>query len=304
MTTFDGLVTQCQQALQGYGLSQPRAAFISTVGGITAADLSFTVDDATDLSQGAAEIEDEIVFIQSVDTATNTVTVAPDGRGWYGTTAATHAANTRLTFEPVWFRQRIKTAINDTIIGTWPMLFGVGTTSFTYNTAVNTYELPTDAERVLKISATTFGPTREQQQVKRYRQALDAPTAEFTSGKTVTIEEPCYPGATVTVTYMKAPAALVNGSDDLTSSGLRETAKQAVLYGACAELVSFMDPDRLAVDSATAQMAQYSYRSTGNQVGAAAQIASQLTARYQFEVQREQRRLREVTPVPVNVRVR
>lgn len=297
MTTLGDVINECLQALQGYGLQQPRTAFLAA--DVTASGLTFTVDDASQFYQGVAEVEDEVVFIQSVDTTANTLTIAPDGRGWFGTTPAAHVTNTRVTMAPVWPRNRVANAINDTIIGTWPTLFGVATTSFVANSVVNTYELPQDCEKVLKVSASTPGPSMDQQPISRFSFSSVAPEGVFTSGNTVTIQEPVFPGATVTVTYMKAPSPLAAGTDDFTNSGLRETAKLAVVYGACAELLSYMDASRLPVDAASSDPAE-----RGNEVGSAARIAAQLTARHQMELERERRRLRETTPVAVNVRIR
>ena len=281
-------------ALHGFGLSQPRATFLSA--GIDADDLTATVNNAADLDMGLAEIDGELVFIESVDRSLGVVTFSPDGRGYYGTTAAAHDANARLTFAPTWPRQRIKAAINDVILGVWPTLFGVAQTQFTFTPAVTTYELPAEAEGVLSVAADTYGPSRQQQVINRYRMDSAAPTDEFATGNSLTLLEGPAPGTTVTVTYKKQPSILSADADTIATSGLRESARQLLTLGACAQLLSMMDVSRLTVDAAPADELD-----TNNQIGSAARLANQFQIRFEMEVEKERQRLRETTPPKIKV---
>lgn len=297
MTTFGDLVDEVLQTLNGYGLAQPRAAFLTEP--LTAAATTVRVGDASNFSQGVAEIGDEVVFVQSVDTANGILTLSPDGRGYYGTTAVAHDTDSRIESAATWPRHRIRSAINDVIVGTWPTLFGVASTSFTFNPAVSTYELPAEVEQVLAVHADTLGPSNEQQVIRRYTHNPAAPV-EYSTGQYLTLGEGVVPGRTVTVTYTKAPSVLGDTTDEfVATTGLRQTAKHAVVLGACAHLVTFMDAARLPVDTARAD--EYDQR---NAVGAATRIALQLQQRFEMELEKERRRLRSTTPVPVNVKAR
>lgn len=297
MTTYRELQDEVLMALHGYGLSQPRTTFLQSP--ITETDLSASVRNTNDIDMGLAEIEGELVFIESVDRSSGTITFSPDGRGYYGTTAAAHAADTRLTFAPTWPRHRVKAAINDTILGTWPTLFGVAQTTFTFTPAVTTYEMPDEAEGVLSITADTYGPSRQQQVINAYRFDATAPTDEWTYGKSVTLMEGASPGADVTVTYKKEPSILTADSDTIATSGLRESARQLLMLGACAQLLSMMDVSRLAVDTAPADQLD-----AQNPVGTAARLANQFQVRYEMEVEKERQRLRETTPAKIKVSYR
>lgn len=296
-TTFDQLVTDVQQTLAGYGLAQPRAAFL--VGSITATTTTITVRDAKDFSQGIAEIDNEIVFVDSVDFASNVLTLAPDGRGYYGTTAATHASNARITMAPVWPRQRIATAINEAILGTYPTLFATATATVPYNPVVTTYELPADCDRVLKVTTDTIGPSGEQVELTRWSFNSVAPTSEYANGNTLTVEKGGFPGRNLTITYAKPPASITWGNA-FTVSGLAETAKLAIKYAACSTLLAFMDISRLPVD--TAQADEYDQTKFG--IGNAARLSAQLYQHYLVELETERKRLRSATPVKINVRTR
>jgi hypothetical protein len=294
VTTFKNLQDEVLMALHGYGLSQPRTTFL--VSGISATDLTATVRDTSDIDMGLAEIDGELVFIESVNRAAATITFSPDGRGYYGTTAAAHAANARLTFAPTWPRQRVKSAINDVILGVWPSLFGVAQTQFTYTPAVTTYQLPAEAEAVLSVTADTFGPSRQQQRITRFHMDPLAPTDEFATQASVTLLETVSPGATVTVTYKKQPTILSADADTIASSGLRESARQLLMLGACAQLLSMMDVSRLTVDTAPADEMD-----NRNQIGTAARLANQFQLRFEMEVEKERQRLRETTPAKIKV---
>lgn len=297
MATFDNLVNDILRTLQGYGLSQPRAAFL--VSGIDSNDLSISVGDATGFEQGVAEIGNETVFIDAVDYGSNILTLAPDGRGYYGSTAASHAANARITMAPVWPRAQVAEAINSAIYGTYPDLYSVATEVFSFNPSINTYELPADTEQVLRVVADTIGSTQEQVAINRYSFNGTAPTAEFATGKSITLEKGAFPGRNVTVTYKGAPTEITFG-DNFTECGLRETAKRAIKYAVCSELISFMDSARLPVDTAVAD----EYDPSRNAVGLASKISAQLYQRYLIELDSERKRLRQTTPTPVTVRTR
>lgn len=296
MSTFDDLVNDVLQTLHGYGLAQPRAAFLSA--GISASDLSISVGDATDFEQGVAEIDNETIFIDSVDYNGNVITVAPDGRGYYGSTAATHAQDARITMAPIWSKRRVATAINEAIIGSYPNLFGVATTSFSYNPSVTTYELPAVAEGVLKVTADTIGPSKEQLTIQRYS-FNSAASGDFATGNSITLEKGAFPGRNINVTYSKQLTEITFG-DVFTLSGLGETAKLAIKYAACSNLISFMDSSRLPVNTAQAD----EYDPSRNGVGTASRISTQLYQRYLIELDTERKRLRAAYPATISVRTR
>lgn len=297
MTTFRDLQNEVLLIVKGYGLAQSRASYLSA--DVDGSSTSINVNNADDADQGTAEIDGELISVESVDRSNRVLTLSPDGRGYMGTTAGAHPANTRIDFNPTWPRVRVKSVINDTILSTYPTLFGVGTQQFTFTPSVTTYSLPASAERVLSISADTLGPSREQQAVTRYSFNSVAPSDDWPTGNSVTIQQGVAPGRTVTVTYLASPTVLVNDSDAFTASGLRESAKLAIIYGACSNLLAFMDVARLPAD--TAQADEYDDR---NAVGTATRVANQLYTRFQIEVEQERKRLRQTTPVPVTMRTR
>jgi len=288
-TTFDQLVSDVLQTLQGYGLAQPRASHLTA--DMTAGATQINVVDATGFEQGVCEIDNETIFIESVDYGSNILTVSPDGRGYYGTTAASHLTNARVTMAPVWPKGRVATAINDAITGTYPTLYSIATTTVSFNPSVNTYALPATADNVLRVTTDVYGPSNETPQIQRYN--FDPVR------KVLTVEKGGYPGRNLNITYSGAPIELTFGQTFVTS-GLRETAKLAIKYAACSSLVAFMDSSRLPVDTAQADELDASR----NQIGSAAKISGQLYQRYLIELENERKRLKATTPTPVSVRTR
>lgn len=285
-TTFDALVNEVRSVLRGYGLIREGVAFLSS--SINSTALTINVSDASALSPGLVEIGSEIVYVQSI--AANVLTVSPDGRGWDGTTAASHAEGARVTGNPPYPTWRLERAVNDTIVGVYPDVFGLATSSFVFNPAVATYGVPAEAEDILRVTTNVLGPSRNQVPINHYIWNSSAPLSEFATGNCITLNEAPAPGRTVTITYQKAPSELASG-DDFTDSGLRETARPCIVYGAVSRLLAFVDATRTLVDSAMgAELADI------NKVGSATQLAAQMMARYQMELQKEQERLRKTNP--------
>ena len=298
MATLGSLVDEVLQIVKGYGLYQPRGSYLTA--GIDADDLTITVRDASSLDQGVAELGGvELVLIDSVNRSTNQITLAPDGRGYGGTLAQAHAADARLDFNAPWPRNRVRQVINDTIVATYPTLFGMGTTQFTYVPSVTTYSLPVEAEKVLSVTAETIGPSRDQQKGTRYSFNSVAPSDDWPTGNTVTLQEPVTPGQTVTVTYLQRPVEIEGEDGGFTSSGLQASAKRAIVYGTCHELLTFMDMARLPTDTAASD--EYDDR---NAVGTATRISNQLMTKYQMELEQERKRLRSIVPVAIYKRTR
>lgn len=290
-TTLGSLTDEVLLYLNGYGLVQPRVSWLTADAG--AADLELVVSDTENFGRGMAEIDSELVYVSEVDQQNNQLKIAPDGRGFRSTTATTHASGTRVVSSPTWPRVLVARAINDTILGMWPDVFGTASDTFTFTPAVSTYSVNTEAESILAVSYDTPGPSKDWQRLRSYTFDSAANTAEFSSGNTLTLRQPVMPGRTVQVVYAKRPTPLDAPDTPLSASGLAESARLAIIYGACSQLVSYMDSAQLFVHAAEAD--EYD---ADRQSGAATRLAGQLYAHYMEEVARERRRL-QVAHKPV-----
>jgi hypothetical protein len=259
-------------------------------------DLTMSLASGDNIGKGIVEIDDELIHLDSVDRSDRSATISPFGRGYRGTTADAHTLNTKVTFSPSFPRLSVKRAINDTIRAVYPNIFGVASTTFTYNAAQTTYSLPVNAETVLALSWDSIGPSGEWIPIRRWRQDPTAASSEYATTNSISIYDSLVPGRTVQVIYTKEPTTLSSGSDVFTTvTGLSESTRDVIIYGAAYRMVSFLDPGRLTFTSPEADQ-----NDTTRQFGAGTNTARYLLALYQQRLQEESQRLHGKYPVRVH----
>jgi hypothetical protein len=294
MTTFNDMVEEVLINLEGFTLRQDRTTYLTAA--IDNNDLTMSLASGDNIGKGIVEIDDELIHLDSVDRSDRSATISPFGRGYRGTTAAAHTLNTKVTFSPSFPRLSVKRAINDTIRAIYPNIFGVASTTFTYNAAQTTYSLPVNAETVLALSWDSIGPSGEWIPIRRWRQDPTAASSEYATTNSISIYDSLVPGRTVQVIYTKEPTTLSSGSDVFTTvTGLSESARDVIVYGAAYRMVSFLDPGRLTFTSPEADQ-----NDTTRQFGAGTNTARYLLALYQQRLQEESQRLNGKYPVRVH----
>jgi len=251
MTTLSNMIDEVLINLSGYTFQQDRTTYLSsavtTTTSSSASPLILSLGSTESLGKGIVEIDEELLWVDSYDRVANTATVAPYGRGYLGTTAATHVADSKVTISPTFPRFVIKRAINDTIRAIGASIFAVKQTTFTYNAAVTTYELDNlNIQNIITMHWEEVGPSKEWIRVKRFD--FDAYPDAATWGstaQTVTIGDYITPGRTVKVVYATAPAAFSANTDVFTTvSGLPESCKDVVILGSVYRLLQYLDPAR------------------------------------------------------------
>ena len=294
MTTFNDMVEEVLINLEGFTLRQDRTTYLTAA--IDDNDLTMSLASGDNIGKGIVEIDDELIHLDSVDRSDRSATISPFGRGYRGTTAAAHTLNTKVTFSPSFPRLSVKRAINDTIRAVYPNIFGVASTTFTYNAAQTTYSLPVNAETVLALSWDSIGPSGEWIPIRRWRQDPTAASSEYATTNSISIYDSLVPGRTVQVIYTKEPSVLSSGSDVFTTvTGLSESVRDVIIYGAAYRMVSFLDPGRLTFTSPEADQ-----NDTTRQFGAGTNTARYLLALYQQRLQEESQRLHGKYPVRVH----
>jgi len=280
--------------LEGFTLRQDRTTYLTTA--IDSDDLTLSLASGDNIGKGIVEVDEELIHIDSVDRSDRSAVISPFGRGYRGTTAASHALNAKVTFSPSFPRLSVKRAINDTIRAVYPNIFGVTSTTFTYNAAQTTYSLPANAETVLAVSWDSIGPSGEWIPIRRWRQDPTAASSEYATTNSISIYDALVPGRTVQVIYTKEPSALSSASDVFTTvTGLPESTRDVIIYGAAYRMVSFLDPGRLTFTSPEADQ-----NDTTRQFGAGTNTARYLLALYQQRLQEESQRLHGKYPVRVH----
>lgn len=290
MSTFGELTEQTLLQLYGYTTLQDQSTFLTA--GLNASATTLGVGDVASVSRGVLEIDDELLWVDSIDTQQSTVTLPPYGRGFRGTTAAAHDTGARVTSSPMFPRSAVKRAINDAIRAVFPDLFGVGTATIMFNPAVSTYSLPAGSLDVLQVSWQSIGPSREWLPVRRYRVDKNADPTTFTSGVTVSLYDAIVPGRNVRIVYTKQPTALSAAADDyVTVTGLPASTEDVIRLGAAYRMVPFFDSAHLSGMTAEAD-----FSANQRPVGSSAQLGRFLLQMYQVRLAEETKRLQSLFP--------
>ena len=290
MTQFIDIINETSLALTGYTNRQDQATYLTQ--NLSATATTFTVADGTVLTRGLVEIDDERIWVDSFDRTSNTATIPAYGRGFRDTVATTHSAGTRVTITPAFPRSVIRRNINLAIDGVYPDLFGVYYTTFPFQAAVTTYQLPQEAIDVLGCSWQTIGPSKEWLPVRHYRIDRMANPVTWNSGKTISIREGIIPGRTVMVTYTKKPTTLQYDTDDFaTLTGLPESSREVIVLGAAYRTAMYLDFGRVPAATAEADAQQ-----ANDPIGSAANIGRMIQQLYQQRLLVEVRRLQEQYP--------
>lgn len=246
MTTLDNLIDDVQLDLAGFTYRQDRATYLVT--SATSSDLVLNVATTDNIAKGIIEIDDEMMWVDSYDRQANTVTIAPFGRGYNGTTPAAHAASTKVVITPTFPRQVVKRAINDTIGSVYPKVFATSSSAVSFLASRTTYAVPADAVQILSMAWQSVGPTKEWLPIRQWRWDPIAYGPAFPTGKTVSIYDNVLPGRTINIIYSHMPMALSNNTDDFeTVSGLPSSMRDVIIYGAAWRLSSYLDPARNSI---------------------------------------------------------
>lgn len=252
-TTLAQIMDEVQINLSGYTYQQDRSTYltaaVSTTTSPSTSPLVLQLASTNDVGKGVIEIDSELLWVDNVDRVSNTATIAPYGRGYLGTTPATHAVDTKVTVSPIFPRYSIEKAINDTIQAVGSGVFAIKQTTFTYNAAITTYEFQDlNIENILSVSWQDIGPSKEWIRVKRWDFDPFADVSTWGSGsQTITIGDVIIAGRTVKVMYTTEPTVFTSTSQDFTTqTGLPASCKDVVVLGAAYRLLQYLDPARAA----------------------------------------------------------
>jgi len=293
-TTLTDLINEVQINLAGYTYQQDRATHLtSAVTTTTSSSTSPTIlslGSTENLGKGVVEIDEELMWVDSFDRIANTATVSPYGRGYLGTTAATHTVDTKVTISPTFPRYVIKKAINDTINAAGSSIFAVNVTTFTFNAAQTTYDFDgLNIQNILSIMWQSVGPSLEWIPVRRWSWDSKADATAFgATSQTVTIGDYITPGRTVKVVYSTDPVPFTTNAQDFsTQTGLPNSCKDVIVLGASYRLLTYLDPARAAQVSPQADETD-SKRPYGASQTATKQLYALYTQRLNEETQRQQ----------------
>ena len=304
MTTLSDMIDEVSMNLSGYTLQQDRATYITaavtTTTSPSSAPTILTLASADNLGKGVVEIDEELLWIDNFDRVGNTATIAPYGRGYLGTTAATHAADAKVTISPTFPRFAIKRAINDTISAIGSSIFAANTTTITSNAAVAAFRLPTtgatlNIRSILFVAYQALGASKEWIPIRTFRFDGNANTTAFTSGQTISIYDVIPSGRTIQIAYSTYPVAfsdlattaLTNAQVFATVTKLPDSCKDLVILGATYRLLSNLDPARASMISPQADEVD-AKRPYGSSQSITKQIYALFNQRLNEEIKKQQ----------------
>ena len=179
------------------------------------------------------------------------------------------------------------------VTSTFPKLFSIRSTTFTFDGVRSSYPLPDDCENVIDATWESVGPSKEWIPVQRWRMDGMANAAAFNSNSSISIYDAITPGRTVQVWYTSAPSTMTSNTDDFADvTGLPETSKDIIILGASYRLMSFIDAGRVNLTSAESDAADTKMPSQ-----AGVNASKYLYALYQQRLNEEASRLLDKYPI-------
>jgi hypothetical protein len=293
--TLEQMIDEVIINLAGYTFQQDRSTYlksaITTTTSSSASPLIVSLGSTESVGKGIIEIDEEMMWVDSYDRISNTATVAPYGRGYLGSTATTHIADSKVTIAPTFPRNSVKRALNDTIRSLGANIFAVKGTTFTFNAAQSTYAFNNlNIKNILTVAWQAIGPSQEWIPIRRwdFDSSADA-TAFGANAQTITLGQAPIPGRSVRVVYATDPAAFTtNAQDYVTQTGLPESTRDVVILGTAYRLLSFLDPARAAQTSPQADETD-SKRPYGASQSATKQLYALYSQRLQEETKAQQK---------------
>jgi hypothetical protein len=288
MATLNELTEQTIAEINAYVKNQESVTIITSA--VTSADITMLVDDASAISRGIAEIDDELIYVKKSIGTSGTIQILgttgnPVGRGWRGTTATSHVTGSVVRNNPIFPRSQVKRAINETIKGmSFPCITNY---TFTFDGSDYAYVMPDGLEDIVGISWDVPDSTGVWQLIKRYRVDKNYYDSTTSSIKTALIlNESPMPGRTINVQYTKFPTAIAD-SQQLTVSGLPSSCEDVVRLGAMYRLLSTVDPGKVTATSVSADALDQPVQA-GASTTAAKYIFQLYTVRLQEEIGKQQ----------------
>lgn len=283
--TVASLVDEVLDSVRGYSRNQDIVT--SLVSPITSTDLTLTVADASSMSKGLLEIEDELVQVKQVDQNTGNLTIEPWGRAQSGTLAVAHPANVRVTGIPLFSRQRTRNAIYGVLREIFPDVYAVKTVLLDGNPSRPSWVMGADCWKVLSVHVKNIYDPNLWTPCKRWRTSTTETQTELQ------LLSGLLPGSgTIRVMYIRTPADALDQTSDLATWGYDLSLRDIIVLGATLRLLQYGEANRVQV-----QTAEAAGRSEVVPAGSTTAMVRMLYTMFQKRVDDERRQLEARFPV-------
>jgi hypothetical protein len=210
---------------------------------------SLKVADPTLVSRGRIQIGDELIWVDSADRVSGTLSIPPYGRGMDGTNPEAHEAGTRVIMAPLYPRQLIKSAINQSITSVGSQLYGVETLSIEPSASSYIYPLPAYARDVLSVRvADSWGVGGgDVGWLRDWQFDKNAPSTAAESGKALYLNDGrISPRQELSVVVSRDPAVLYFGTQMFSECFLPQTAWDVVVLLTASRLLATAEAAELS----------------------------------------------------------
>jgi hypothetical protein len=291
--TCSQMIYETQGLLSSWSFDESQSTSLGAALGVS--DTAFTVSTprgiATGVSPGIVEIDQELMYCDSVNQSGN-VTIVPWGRGYLGTTPAAHSAGARVVSQPTFPRYWTMQAMNEVMERIFPMVFAVKQVELTTTFPKITYQLPPDAQWVLGARWQLPDGRLYWQSIRRWRMSPGGGTQFGDQGVTVDVADSMIPGRPIQFLYAAKPGLFTAETDDFTTvTGLNLGIRDVVTLGAAAQMTTSQELSRLQVSSVEQQN-----RSQLVAPSAALTSSRFLEQRFQERLMEERRSLQRLYP--------
>lgn len=194
------------------------------------------------------EIGQEILLVTEVDTSNQVATVV---RGWLETTAESHVVNSPIFIGPRVYRSDVLDLFNDCLDDLFGRgLFQVGSYEVTYNPQYIGYEIPADANEIIRVDALKDTFTKYWEPVFDWFEMDNTDTDDFSTGRAIMMRV-AMPMSTFRVIYTKPFTRLDSEADDLEAdAGLQSYMTDLPYYFAMNRLMVDLERHRSQIESA------------------------------------------------------
>ena len=250
--TLGQLLGQVRFALTGLGAVTDATATLAVAVDATATTVS--LDDVSEFDRGVAEVDFELLRVAAVDPQNNLLTIPGYGRGYHGSIATAHTLGSEVTFNPMWPKWTVASAINEVVRGLYPDLYVVRSVTTTIPSDGGPLTVPTTAVGVISVwleSWTTPGTY-----VRENRWDYDPDSQDL--GRTLRLGNGVV-GQGVRVLYAERPGAFdLNAvapltQDFATVTGFNERLVDLIALGVANRLTPFIDVGRMPMAGAEAR---------------------------------------------------
>lgn len=204
---------------------------------VSTTDTTFTVANSERITYGLIEVDEELMYVDTVDGAT--VHLFPFGRGYESTTAAVHNPDTKVLNDPLYPRKSILRAVQVAAQMCAPELFTPKWITLPYSAGpLGEYTLPSDASAVRQV----------------YIEIPGRPSIAAGAWSVVSANPPllhCFHGWNgypLSVLYGAPIGVPTSPDDDLDDLGLTNV-RDVIVWAACWQLLQSMEPGRLSMSS-------------------------------------------------------